>query len=223
MKKPRSVFEFICLCCDKKSEVVSLAAVQASEHICHDCKDLKEHEYLMALSISRGTIFKKRKSRQQMNLWLCLLIDQPETDLLKGDSMLKMYFDGLSAILWLITLCFGIYCYWVGINSLFFCDYMKSIAWMVVAIGITMQYSRRSSNHVVIAAPTPEQEQEQSAMSLAQLFKSEVNAKTRLIHQSNPKMTRRASPGHLNSGYTRDSKAQYQINLRMYSRKDLYE
>jgi hypothetical protein len=55
-------------------------------------------------------------------------------------------------------------------------------------------------------------------MSLAQLWKSEVNKKTRLIHQSNPKMTRRANCGSLNPGFRQDRTARYKIQSRMFSK-----
>jgi hypothetical protein len=64
MKAPKQIFYFSCLCCNKRSETVSLAAQQASEHICPDCKDLNEGEYITALSISRGISPKKKKSRK---------------------------------------------------------------------------------------------------------------------------------------------------------------
>jgi hypothetical protein len=53
-------------------------------------------------------------------------------------------------------------------------------------------------------------------MSLSKLWKSEVNKKVRLMHQSNPKMTRRAVPPHSVNGFTRDRKAQDAINYRMF-------
>ncbi len=55
--------------------------------------------------------------------------------------------------------------------------------------------------------------------NIEKMFRSEVRAKTLLIHRSNPKMTRRASWTHNNSGFVQSRIERDKISYRMYDSK----
>jgi Mg2+ and Co2+ transporter CorA len=49
-----------------------------------------------------------------------------------ADAVIK-YLTIMGMILYLASIVVCFYCYWVGVNSLLHADYMKSIAWTVMA------------------------------------------------------------------------------------------
>jgi hypothetical protein len=53
------------------------------------------------------------------------------------------------------------------------------------------------------------------------MFHYEVNKKVRHMHQSNPKMTRRAVPPHYVNGFIQDKVARDKINQRMFGGKEV--
>jgi hypothetical protein len=64
------VFEYICLCCNKKTSVGSLSALHYTEHLCTSCKDLKEPEYLFTIMASRSPKSSKQELMNKLSLLL---------------------------------------------------------------------------------------------------------------------------------------------------------